>query len=739
MATTPTASQNFVQTPCTARDPRVAAAVQAVSMNSFPPLVSDCREMPTDATVRMLEDLQVSERCRVLVVEPFSGYLPELLGRLALEVTVVCADPSRAERLRTQLTDAGAGNVRVETFVQDRADDDSGFDRMVVMQPANEELGPVLQGQLAEHGRAVWSVDKSQPPRRVRRLLRVGDTTTIEEDLDLVHYMPLLGDMLVDAGVALRQEVRDAVVAAREQGRLLGEELLDRGSVREADLYTVLAEQQGRKYVMAADVLARLDVALVRQVPRKYLDYYAFLPVCAVDGKVWIVTPDIHLSVDEIASVFDDAEVVCELVSPGDLVRIWSVLELGLASHAAMGAVSGGGQHVPAPVLPSPVVEDHRATSEDLEPTSNDAANASTGGLLEDLLMRAVAKRATAVHLDASGSEVRVRHRIDGVLRDDLHSQLDRQDLASTLSAVASTEGAQWAAGDRAVAVRCAVHESAGGPSLTLHLLDPAGEPPQVRELGVGVECEAGLGALLEASRGLVLCAGPSGSGRSTTMAALRRELGRDGQRKLVTIDEDMGLGKGDDELAAMVAELEQHDADVLCLDMDAEAATVRAALRVAHRGRLVILSVNGNDTADVLQDLVEQGLSGSSIASSLGGVLVQHLAPRLCSACRVEIDPPHAELEQAFPGGVPENFHSCESTGCDACDDVGTVGRVPVVEFLPATPSLRRALRSDVPPHSFGATSRQNGLLSLRSSALRLLADGEVSFASVRHLLVEQ
>ena len=269
--------------------------------------------------------------------------------------------------------------------------------------------------------------------------------------------------------------------------------------------------------------------------------------------------------------------------------------------------------------------------------------------------------------------------------------------------------------------------------------MDQNRESPSVAGLQIGAECEAGLHEALASSRGLVLFAGPSRGGRSTTLAAVRSELAEHGCRKIVSLDSAQCLGKQDQEIATIVADLDQHDPDVLCLDVDGGEATLRAAMRAAHRGRLVLLTANGNDSADVLQELIENGLSGSAIAGSLSAVLVQHLVPRLCIACRTEAQPARDELERVFPGGVPADFRSMDSAGCEECGDAGTIGRLPIVEFLPGSASLRRALRSNVPPHSLGATSRQNGLLSLRASALRLLAAGEVSFAAVRHLLVEQ
>ncbi|MFN3244042.1 MAG: GspE/PulE family protein [Planctomycetota bacterium] len=727
MSATDAPSQNLVSSPVTARDPRVAAAVRAASTTAFQPLGAGLRELPVEAVVRILEDLQVTETARSLVVEPVSGYLPHLLAKLAFDVDVVVSDTGRAETLRRELVDAAATNVRVQTFLQDREDGGHSYDRMVVVQPANEDLGPVLLGHLAPHGRAVWSVDRSMPSRRVRRLLRVADGLTLEEDLDLVHYMPLLGDMLVDAGVALRQEVAEAVKAARQSGRLLGEQLLARGSVREPDLYRALAEQQQLPFASAREVLARVDAQLVQQLPRTFLEHYRFVPVCATDGRVWIASPDTSLPLGELRSVFEGAEIVRELICPSDLERIWSFLDHQRLTSGIGAAAVAADREGPRTPLPTSTVE---ATA--------------AGDVVGELLSRALARSATAVHLEVRRDEVTARARVAGALMP-FEAELSLAAVTELVAMLAGRAGRAWEVDGRLVDVSCSDEGTVAGRSVTVQLDEASDGVVHLEDLGLHEHVLAGLRAALHEPRGVVLVAGPARAGRSTTMQAALDALAN-GYNKVVACGErpvsvggEVSFARvvGDDgETAARVRSLAAQDVDVLGVDCDGEGATLAAAVRAAHRGKLVVMTGAGNDAADALQQLIEGGLDGNAIATNVNAVVVQHLAQRLCEGCRREVEPDASLVGELFVQGVPDGFVAYEANGCDDCCDTGVMGQVPVVEFLPNGPALRRALRRGVAPHDLGPIARQNGLRSLIASAIDLVQRGEVSLSEMMRVV---
>lgn len=733
MTTTAVPSPAGGQNVRAASDPRVAAVFEAIVRDAFPPLDAGLREMAEAALVYLVEELQVPAGGRVLVVEPFSGFLPTVLAHLAAEVTVLCAQPERAGRLDAQLQQAGAVDIRITTFVGDREADETGYDRIVVLQPAHEELGPVLRSLLAAGGRAAWSVDRAAPPRRMRRLTRLGDGNELEEDLDLQTFMPMLGSLLVEAGVALQQDVSAAVQAAVESGRRLGEELLVRGAVREEDLYRVLAQQKHLPFLRSADVLARLDVALVRRLPRAFLDHYHFLPIAEVDGQMHVATTDVDLPVWELGAAFDGMEVLPHVVTPGDHRMIWTAVELGFVALASRG---GAGPRA----LSTPV--DARAAS-----------------LFEAILVDAVADRATAIHLESHPDGSRLRFRIDGCLVDVTRFHLTSADVVALLQLVAISAGidprerrrpqsgrVRRRIDDRTYDLRAQLHPTPNFETLVVQLRAHE-EPPPFDELGFAPQFVAELTGLLRAPEGLVLFAGGAGAGTTKTLYASLRTCAADASRKVVSVEDpiaapllgvqqcevDVPGGLGFPIAVRSVARL---DPDVIAIDPLVDGETAREALDAVRAGHLVLAALRARSGVDAVQQLVDLGVPSGELAGGLLAVVAQRLARCICPDCRRPAPPDAALLGEVFEGGAPAGFTSFVGGGCAGCDDTGVRGVVPLVERLPVDADLRAAIRARRSPDELAAVLRARGVPSLRDDALRLVQAGVVALDEVRRVL---
>ena len=739
MPSTADPSRSEAKTQGLARDRRVAAVFDAVVRDSYAPLEASLREMADEALVRMVEDLQVQPDSRVLIVEPFSGYLPTVLAHLAGEVTVVCSHGGRSKRLAEQLRRAGAVDIRIAAYVEEASAEAVRYDRIVVLQPANDELGPVLQQRLSPRGRAVWSVDKAMPPRRMRRLLRVDGAPPLEEDLDLVHYMPMLGDMLVEAGVVLHQEVADAVHAAAERGRRLGEELVARGAVREDDLYRVLAMQRHLPFTQTAGILDRLDVQLVRRLPRKYLDHYQFLPICEEGGKVHVATPNVDLPVWELRAVFDGVDVVAELTTPTDVHRVWTAIELGFADRRARASAPDAAP----PEEAAPPVQDSRAV-----------------GLFDAILLDAVGERASDVHLESYQDGSRLRFRVDGSLRDVGRYQLTDEDYTALLNVVkiaANLDIAERRApqggrvrrkvGSETLDLRVQTQPTLCHESVVIRILPRDRRPPTIEELGFGKVVAEQYRRLLHDPQGLVLVVGATGSGKSTTLYAGLQLLARDTSRKVITIEDPIEYSLSGVQqtqvnaavgyrFADAVRAFVRQDPDVIMVGEVRDAETALEAIRAAQTGHLVLATMHCNDSVDAVQRLVDLGMQPNSIASELTAVLAQRLARRICSACRQPATPDPELLAELFAKGPPQGFRCFTGKGCDRCGGTGMRGRVVVVELLPVDAEIRRAVGRSVVLDDLRAYAHSSGMQTLRTSALRLVHAGVIPMAELYDVL---
>lgn len=725
---------------CTVRDPRIATALATVPRENFPPVVGTWREWTRDALIRILEDLALRPRSRVLVVDPVSGYLPALLARLVEQVVVVCPAPSRAGLLAEQLGNEAVTNVHLSSFLEPKtASGNTRFDAILVAQPYPKGLSPELSSALANQGRAIVPLDTASPPRHILRVLCSEEGLLFEEELDLTHYLPLLGDMLVEGGFVMRAEVADALRAAKKHGRMLGQELLHRGSVREDDLYRVLAEQHQMTFTDTASVLPRLDRQLLHSLPRKYLDHYRFVPVCIVKGRTTVVTTSLDLPLWDLRGVFEGTEVIAELTTPTDLQRIWTAIELGFVTEqVARSAPTSKPEESTRPVL-----EDSRAA-----------------GLFDAMLLDAVAERASDIHLENYHHGARLRFRIDGSLHDIGRYQLTAADLSSVVNVIKIAGDIDIA--ERRMPQSGRVHRRVGNHVLdlrvqtqpTLHLenvviriLPQDRRPPTIEELGFKPSLADRYRRLLNEPHGLVLVVGATGSGKSTTLYAGLQMLAKDATRKVITIEDPIEFSIAGIQqtqvnqavgfhFAQAMRAFVREDPDVILVGEIRDTETALETIRAAQTGHLVLATMHCNDTVDAVQRLADLGMHPNSIASELTAVMAQRLARRICNGCKVAAEPDAEVAAELFPNGIPADFRCFVGKGCPRCNDTGTRGRIAVVELLTIDAEMRRAISRRVVLDDLRTMAHKMGYVSLRDSALDLVQSGDISMRELLDIL---
>ena len=414
------------------------------------------------------------------------------------------------------------------------------------------------------------------------------------------------------------------------------------------------------------------------------------------------------------------------------------------------------------PDVPVLELESVEAEREAHEPSvaGADMDEAPVVRFVHGLLLEAVRTGASDVHLEPYERSCRVRFRTDGILREVRRPPRNlAARLAARLKVMAGLDIAERRVPQdgrirlrlgesRAADFRVNTLPTLFGEKVVLRILDASSARIGIDELGFEPEQEARYRAALRRPQGMVLVTGPTGSGKTVTLYAGLQLLNEPG-RNIATVEDPVemhleGINQvhvnhrvGLDFAVAMRAFLRQ-DPDVLMVGEVRDLETAEVAVKAAQTGHLVLSTLHTNSAAETLTRLRNMGVAAFNVATSVGLVIAQRLARRLCARCRRPTDVPEETLvRMGFPhsdvsGGL--RLFEADAAGCGECRG-GYRGRVGIYEVMELTPELARVVMDGGDSLRLAAEARRQGFEDLRRSGLRKVVTGVTSLAEINRV----
>ena len=492
-----------------------------------------------------------------------------------------------------------------------------------------------------------------------------------------------LGERLLAAGVISRPQLDLALREGRRQGKMLGESLVALGFVTAEALTSSLADEANSEVIDVATTV--VDDAVLALVPHELAKRHRALPLRR-DGDSLTVVLSNALNVVAIDALERATGLRLEVATAPDADLI-DAIERHYAHRSSIEETIDG-------IMREGILGDSE---------EDDAQATGMIRLVEEILALGVKARATDIHLEQEERIIRVRIRVDGILRQEVLIPVALGPaLAARIKVIAGLNVSEkrvpqdgrinFKFGRREVDLRVSTLPTQYGESIVMRILEKSNIHVRFDALGLQPESAARLLEAVARPHGMVLVTGPTGSGKTTTLYTVLSQVDAM-QLSVFTLEDPIEYGlplirqtqvKPDIGLtfAAGLRALLRQDPDVILLGEIRDAETAQLAVRAALTGHLLLSTLHTNDAIGAIPRLVDMGIEPYLLTSALAAIVGQRLVRKICGGCKQEVADPAAEFERLRnvlghlnPGPL------WTGAGCNLCRNSGYRGRIAIYE----------------------------------------------------------
>ncbi|MCB1379287.1 MAG: type II/IV secretion system protein [Alphaproteobacteria bacterium] len=377
------------------------------------------------------------------------------------------------------------------------------------------------------------------------------------------------------------------------------------------------------------------------------------------------------------------------------------------------------------------------------------ALDAPVIDLVNRLFREASAARATDIHIEPARGRVVVRRRVDGMLREterlppDLgRAAVSRIKILTQLNIaerrLPQDGRARLRMGDRDYDIRVATMPTIHGESIAIRFLSATSQVPELTNLGLVPRDLAAIREQASHAHGLIAVTGPTGSGKTTTLAAVLSFL-NDPTRKIVTIEDPVEYQvEGVNQIqvhpeigltfARTLRSLLRLDPDIIMVGEMRDSETATIGVNAALTGHLVLTTLHTNSAAGAITRLLDLDVQAFLIASTLRCAIAQRLVRKLCTSCRTSYEAAPELLAQLPPDLVkaaPKPVRLWQANGCDHCGGSGFLGRSAIFEVLVVNDALRHLIKPDVSADVIATAAKQAGMTTMVTDGFHKCLEG--------------
>ena len=551
-----------------------------------------------------------------------------------------------------------------------------------------------------------------------------------------------LGAMLVAKGVISEDQLR---LALQEQGNThqpLGRLLVRLGFLSEATIRDVLAENLGQESVDLSAII--IDPVALALIPKEVARRYQLLPLsvdkAARQLTVVVSDPDNIIALDQLRALLkDEYQLITQLASESDILR-------AIDQYYGFELSIDGILHE---------IEPGEMEYQTLQSGVNEFSQPVVR-LIDALLTEAVQRGASDIHFEPESSFLRIRYRIDGVLRQmrSLHksfwpAMVVRMKVMSGMN-IAETRAPQdgrisLRLSGRPIDFRVASHPTTHGENLVLRILDRQKGIVPLSETGLSEEALDTLKIIIAKPEGIILVTGPTGSGKTTTLYSVLNHINTESVNimtledpveyplsmiRQTSINEAAKL-----DFASGIRSMMRQDPDIILVGEIRDHPTAEMAFRAAMTGHQVYSTLHTNSAIGAVPRLLDIGILPDIMAGNIIGIVAQRLVRVLCKECKIPYNPDAGERKLlSIP--LHQDITLYHAKGCDACNHQGYKGRLAIMELLRMDYDLDDLVSRRASTRQIRDLALAKGFKPLAMDGIRRIQQGLTSLAEVSRVV---
>jgi type IV pilus assembly protein PilB len=556
-----------------------------------------------------------------------------------------------------------------------------------------------------------------------------------------------LGELLVKEKLITPLQLKNAIGAQRQSGGRLGHELTKLGYVEENELISFLSKQYSVPSISLADF--EIDGDVLKLLPKEVVTRHQVIPVNRT-GNTLIVAmadPSNIYAVDDIKFItgFKIDVVVASEQAIAEAVAKYYTAAVSF-DEVMIDFVEDDEEFE----FDADVEEDMNVL--DLEKSAGDAPVVK---LVNLVLLDAIRKGASDIHVEPYEKQLRIRYRIDGVLYEVMKPPIKlKHAITSRLKIMSSLDIAERRLPQdgrikmkmgrgKVMDFRVSILPTLWGEKVVLRLLDQSNLQLDMTKLGFEEKVLADFKEAIHKPYGMILVTGPTGSGKTTTLYSTLSELNKTTTNictaedpveynlfgiNQVQMHDDIGLN-----FATSLRSFLRQDPDIVMVGEIRDFETAEIAVKAALTGHLVLSTLHTNDAPSSISRMLNMGIEPFLVASSVNLIGAQRLVRKICTDCREVVDVPTQTLiDLGVPPEHLDEFTVMRAAGCRTCNSTGYKGRIAVYEIMVMTDELSEFVLNGASTLELKREAIRQGMKTLRMSALSKLSEGMTSMEEV-------